>query len=171
MKKRILVSVLLLGWVLGCASLGGIEEREKIYGKAAPVITASFASKELRPGDTWKIYLQASDPDGDMKQISCQLFQPGMEEYFPRFLKIQEENAKELSGYISLNFQGQSGLGDLISAYPILTVQIQDKAGHYSEPVRFSITFNPRSTQEPPPAGIFKEQNLGLAMIRLGISD
>ncbi len=34
---------------------------------ASPVITSHFASSDLRPGDTWKIYLKASDSEGDMK--------------------------------------------------------------------------------------------------------
>jgi hypothetical protein len=44
---------------------------------ATPVITNSFACRQIRPGDTWKIYLLAEDPEGEMKAIVCTVDQPG----------------------------------------------------------------------------------------------
>jgi len=171
MKKGLLAVILLFVWITGCDTFMGIEEKEKIYGKEAPAITGSFASKRLRPGDTWKIYLQASDPDGDMDQIACTLVQPAKGEYSPSFVKIGEGTSKELSGYLHLNTKSRDGSGWMNFLNVTLTVQIQDKAGHYSGPVHFPLAFQDRFTREPVPDGVFEEQDLGPIMILLSPPD
>ena len=103
MKIRIFVGVALLVFLAAsCTAMMSSGEREKMYGKAVPVITESFASKELRPGDTWKVYLKASDPDGDMRYIvsvlsagmgrlSCQPYQnPGRKQEGARRVYLSE---------------------------------------------------------------------------------
>ena len=164
MNKKILALLILPFLALGCAALEPIEVREQTYGKGVPVITQSFASKQMRPGDTWKVYLNATDPDGDMKNIFCSIEQPGIGTYPGSFTKIKEANRKELSGYIYLNTVGIQGLNWVNIT---LTVQVQDKAGHFSQPVVFPLSFNSRSKQESPPPGIFQEKELGPIMILL----
>lgn len=68
-----LVLVFLAAGITGCAILEPIEVRQKNYRKAVPVIRQSFASKQIRPGDTWKIYLNAFHPDGDIKNKDGQI--------------------------------------------------------------------------------------------------
>jgi uncharacterized protein YdbL (DUF1318 family) len=67
---------------------------------ASPVITSHYASSDLRPGDTWKIYLKASDPDGDMKNIVATVKQAGVGVHPVGLTRIQEGNRKEPSGYV-----------------------------------------------------------------------
>jgi len=69
MKNMILAGMAAVLLMAGCATIKSVEEREKTYGKEAPVITETFASKQLRPGDTLKIYLKASDPGGVLPPI------------------------------------------------------------------------------------------------------
>ena len=110
MRKKFLAGMALL-LLVGCATPGGLEEREKIYGKAAPVITQSFASKEMRLGEKWKVYLNASDPDGDMKTIISAIDQKGEGTLTPSFTTIKEDQQRRnLSGYIYLNTAGLHGL-------------------------------------------------------------
>ena len=167
MEKWLLSILLLFVWVAGCGTSTDTEDKEEIYGKEAPVITASFASKKIRPGDTWKIYLQASDPDGDMNHIACTLTQPGKGDYSPAFIEIGEGNRKEISGYIYLNTLSPDGTAWMNFLNVTLTVQIGDKAGHYSGPATFPLAFNDLYTQEPPPAGVFKEEDLGQILVLL----
>jgi hypothetical protein len=164
MNKRILAGFVLLFLAVGCAAMEPIEVREGMYGKAIPVISQSFASKEMRPGDTWKVYLQASDPDGDMKNIYATIEQPGMATYPASITKIKEGNGKELDGYIYLNTVGIQGLNFVNLT---LSVQIGDKAGHFSQPVVFPLSFNFRSKQQTPSPGTFQEKDLGPIMIKL----
>jgi len=173
MKKRILAGMLVLLLMTGCATITmmGFEEKEKTYGKEAPVITETFASKQMRPGDTWKVYLKASDPGGDMHKIVAVVNQPGLGPYPASYTKIQEGNGKELSGYIYLNTSGPYGSEWQNFLSFLVTVQIQDRAGHSSEPVSFPLSFQSRYTQEPPPPGKFKEQDLGPIMVVLRPTD
>ena len=164
MYKKIIAVVALLFLTMGCAALGGMEVREEKYGKSIPVITQSFASKQLRPGDTWKVYLTASDPDGDMRYIVSTIDQPGKETYPVTFTKIKEGYGKDLAGYIYLNTVGIQGL-NFVSL--TLTVQIQDKAGHFSRPAVFPLSLSFSSQQQTPSPGIFPEKDLGPIMITL----
>ena len=165
--KKILFWIVLFGLAagaLGCVGLEPIEKREAIYGKASPIIHRSYAATQVWPGDTWKVYLLASDPDGDMKNIVCTLDQPGVGIYPASLTRIAEGRQKELSGFIYLNTQSFESLTFVTLN---LTVQVQDMAGHYSPPAAFPLLLTPSGQQEPPPPGVFQEINLGPIMIRL----
>jgi hypothetical protein len=167
MKNMISAGIVVLLLMAGCATIKNVEEREKTYGKEAPVITENFASKQLRPGDTWKIYLKASDPGGDIYRVVAMVNQPGLGLYPVSYTKVPQENGKELSGYIYLNTHGPYGVGWQNFLSLSVTIQIQDRAGHFSEPVTFPLSLQNRYTQEPPPTGKFKEQSLGPIMVVL----
>jgi hypothetical protein len=130
----------------------------------APVITHRFASKEIRPGDTWKVYIRAVDPEGDMNNIICTVSQAGRGTYPVCFLRIPESQRRELSGFLYLNTSGSQGL---VFMSLTLMVEIQDRAGNLSWPVSFSLAFNPRAEQENPPLGIFREEEVGPIMVSL----
>jgi hypothetical protein len=143
-----------------------MEKKEEVYGKEPPVITESFASKGMRPGDTWKVYLKASDPGADMDYILGTVFLIGRKVYPVSFIKVREENSKEMNGYIYLNTL-VPGYEFLYFSSLNLTVQVRDKVGHFSQPVEFPLSFNPRAVQEQPPSGVFKDQTLGPVMTTL----
>ena len=100
MTKKIVVfflaSVSAIGWTMFSpkAAQSSVDE------KGVPMIVQSFASKELRAGDVWKVYLKASDPEGKMRYIFATISQPGVGIYPVSITRIKGENRKELSGYI-----------------------------------------------------------------------
>jgi hypothetical protein len=49
--------------------------------KGIPAIVQSFAPTQIRPGDVWKVYLKASNPEGKMKYIFATISQPGIPGY------------------------------------------------------------------------------------------
>ncbi len=161
---RLWGGVILFSFLAGCAAMEPIEVREKTYGTAPPVISQSFASKEARTGDTWKVYLKAEDPNGDMRRIFCTVDQPGMGTYPVSQIRIEEAERKELAGYIYLNIPVRRDL-DFVTL--TLTVQIQDMAGHLSRPAVFPLVLNARAAREAPPQGAFPEKDLGPVMIQL----
>jgi hypothetical protein len=166
MKNKFWFSVAFLGFFsTGCAAM--MMTGEERYGKSVPIITESFASKGLIPADTWKVYLKASDPDGDMSYIVSTLYQVGWGDYPVSRTRIREEDRKELNGYIYLNTLIPGGYEFLNFSTIWLTVQIQDKAGHFSKPVEFALTFNKRAIQEMPAPGVFKEEDLGPILVNL----
>ncbi len=165
MNNKILTTIVIgLCLAVGCAALA----RADAPGKAIPVINQAFASKELRAGDTWKVYLKSSDPNGNMRYVVCTLYQPGWGDYPASRTRISSEDSKELNGYIYLNTLIPGGYNFLNFHTISLTVQIQDKKGNYSKPMEFALYFDPRATvQEEPPAGVFKEQALGPILVHL----
>ncbi len=167
MRKMIFAGLALILTVSGCATMMGMEEREKLYGKASPVIIESFASKEIKAGDQWKIYLKASDPDGDMESVFAVVEQRGQGPYPGSYTRLKEGNLKELSGYVFLNTSGPYGNSWLYSYSLTVWVQIKDKAGHLSQPVSFQVSFNNRVTEQPPPSGTYEEKSLGPILVVL----
>ncbi len=164
MVKRLFAVSALFFLVTGCAALEPLEVKEGKYGKSVPVITQSFASSALRPGDTWKVYLKASDPDGQMKNLYATIFQPGMGPYPLSITRIKEGDGKNLSGYFYLNTGNELAM-QFVNI--ILTVNIQDRAGHFSEPAVFPLAFYIGSAQQNPPSGIFQEKDLGPIMVTI----
>jgi hypothetical protein len=165
MNKKILAVFVILFLAMGFSTLMAAEVREGVDVKAVPVITQSFASKEVRGGDTWKVYLNVSDPDGGFKNIFAVVDQLGVGEYPVSIIRIQGQNHKELSGYIYLNTWTPYATLEFVPLK--LTVQIQDRAGHFSPPVVFPLFIQSRATQEAPPQGVFKEEDLGPVMVEL----
>ncbi len=150
--------------ITGCASMAPLEVKEQKYGKSIPMIAQSFASPMVKPGETWKVYLKASDPDGDLKALYATVFQYGMGPYPMSITKIKEGDGKDLSGYFYMNTGNDYAL-NFVNL--IVTVQIQDKAGHFSTPVVFPLFFNAGSIQQAPPKGVFQEKELGPIMVNL----
>jgi len=136
------------------------------YAVEGPIITSSFAQKELRPGDILKVYLKASSADSSMKAIYVILEQTGGGVYPVSITRIKGDQQKELSGYLYLSTH--TTVGSSSDFVPLkLTAQIQDSKGRFSEPVVFPVLFRPRVSPENPPAGVFAEKELGPIMIRL----
>ena len=137
-----------------------------VYAVEGPVISASFAPKEFRPGDTLKVYLKASSLDSNMKAIYVTVEQAGGGVYPVSITRIKGDQQKELSGY--LYWSTMTTVGSSSDFVPLkLIVQIQDNKGRFSEPIVLPVNFRPRVLPENPPAGMFSEKELGPIMIRL----
>ena len=159
MKGKLLAAAFIfLCLAMGCATL----ESPKGSVKATPVITQAFASEEVRIGDTWKIYLKASDPNGEMIKIYAIVDQPG-QTYPVSITRVGKENGKEFSGYLYLSTAPPSTIFEGTSI--TLTVQIQDRSGNFSRPAVFPLTMKGLATQEAPPQGVFEERDLGPVMV------
>jgi hypothetical protein len=165
-EEKMNSKVLAVGLVLLCLAIGfAALPRAEEAGKAVPVVTQSFASPRVWPGETWKVYLNISDPTGEMKYIFATVEQPGAGPYPLSIIRVREGNRKAMSGYLYLFTATPS--------YPLgfvnltLVVEVQDKSGNFSQPAVFSLAINPRYTQERAPQGVFKEQELGPVMINL----
>ena len=149
---------------MGCAAFESLQVKEQKYGKATPVIEQSFASKAMRKGDTWRIYLKASDPDGDMKTIVAYLgggYMGGTTA--ASHTRIQENDRQKINGYL----YWYPGFDSYAVPEMVMTIQIQDMAGHFSNPVSLPLRMELSGSQESPPQGVFQEKDLGPVMITL----
>jgi hypothetical protein len=162
-------------WIMialaGCAGTpgrGGDSQspaaQSPIVPKAAPVITQSFASPQIAPGWTWKVYLKASDADGDMKDIAAVVHQPGIGDYPISFTRLGEKHRGEFSGYLFLVIPPYSSLDNVAMS---VTVQIRDRAGNSSQPIKLPLFIGSLARLQPPPPGVFQENDLGPIMVNL----
>jgi len=170
-RVELFILFLLVVAAAGCASMErkGGEARSPaaqpmMAPKAIPVITQSYASPQIAPGKNWKIYLKASDADGDMEEIVSVVYQPGVGEYPVSFTRIGEKYRKELSGYVYLFIPLLDGLDNVGMD---LTIQIRDRAGLFSQPVKLPLSIGFLSQEELPPPGVFQENNLGPILVDL----
>jgi hypothetical protein len=144
----------------GCFIFETTQQKEKKYGMEAPVIEQSFASPTVRSDDNWKIYLRAYDSDGDMKSIVASF--SGLGDAAPIYsLRVPKENQKELSGYA----YWYPGSGVTPFSEGLMTIQIEDMAGHFSKAVSFPVRIETSGAQQAPPRGVFEEKNLGPILI------
>ena len=165
MNKKTLVLMVVVALAVGGAIFGPRIAQPAVEAAKAPVILQSFASKELRPGDVWKVYLKASVPEGKMNYIFATISQPGANRYPISIIRIKGENQKEFSGYIYLNtaLAVQSNFFNLTLS---LSVSVKGTGG-FSGPAVFPLSFEAKPSPEAPPDGAFKEQDLGPIMINL----
>jgi hypothetical protein len=131
-------------------------------GKAhEPVLEVIAAQTEIRDGYIWKIYIRATDPDGDLDKIQVTFGQLGAASYSPDTIYF-DKKAASLNGAISVwaSLQG-GGAGGTI--YGTVEVLVEDRAGNMSnsKTMEFEVqTFGPKDTFAPPP-GINANTNLG----------
>ena len=165
MNKKILMVFVFVFLAMGYFPLASSQPREGTDGTGLPVITQAFASKEVRPGDTWKIYLNVSHPNGDLRRIFAVINQLGVGEYPVSMIRVKGRDDKELSGYLHLYTSAPGFSGEFVKL--TLTVQVEDKSGKFSQPAVFPLFMQSRATQEAPPQGVFKEQDIGPIMVQL----
>jgi hypothetical protein len=150
---RVIFSVGLM--VLLVNSCVGAGRAPSTSGTQPPVITRSYASTQGAYGQTWKIYIEAEDPDGDMFTITSELQQEGV-----RYQKsvdtifVKKRDQKYMKGFLALDtfFLREPGLS--VSSRLALRVSITDKAGNESKTAVFHFeytgkTFEPTSLPAP----------------------
>ena len=108
MKTSVRVSLILITLPLVLACCTTSSERGTQSGGSPPVITHSSASKAISHGDTWRIYVEANDPDGDMRQFVCVFKQVGFGSYSPDYVVIKGPHGEKLKGYLRF-FSGAGG--------------------------------------------------------------
>ncbi len=146
-----------------------IQEKQPSEPKAAatfiqevPVITNSFAARVIRPGETWKVYLKASTRNASMRNIFTIIEHRGS---YQSITEIRKENGRHFAGYLFFNTSPDEA-SFMFTGFT-LKVWIQDKAGRFSDPAVFPVSFQNHIPAERPPKGVFEEQNLGPIMIQL----
>ena len=165
LKKNVLV-ILLLFLVAGCTTCKGARTGEG--GDEPPIILDSYAAESVRPGATWRVFLEVQDADGDVHSIITQLVQPGIGYYPPDFTYIKEADRESFAGYLILRTPRDF---DLLQEYVEATLTVQDCEGNKSEPVNFTLRFDNKSgfgPQEVPEKWQMAANNkLGTIMVEI----
>jgi hypothetical protein len=137
-KRFICLISMLLGVVLLIAPTGGAQSKPETK---APVITHTFAVEKGSYGYTWKIYIEAEDPDGDMAQIASVVDQPGYGRYPTDWIILKPQYQHHLKGYIQWNTY--SSKASYLKEWTQITLKVSifDKSGNESNEVVFPFTF------------------------------
>ena len=99
MNKKIYVLLALSILISGCASFTRCDKTSTSDKGQPPVILDSYAPSQIRPGATWRVYLRAKDPDGDMKQMIQVLVRGGSGPFKTTFAPLRAEYSAEMGGY------------------------------------------------------------------------
>ena len=158
------VSIIITGIAVLTLNCMSLEEREAIYGSNSPIIEATFAKDKIVSGDTWKIYINASDEDGDMKAFACTIYQDGIYAHPLDKVKIKEDQKKKLSGYLCL---ATDAFQNLWGVNVELHLNIIDCAGHWSEAKIIKMKLGSRKSKKEADKNVFKEMPLGNIFIKL----
>jgi hypothetical protein len=132
--------------------------------KHEPVVEAISAQTEIRNGNQWKIYVRASDPDGDMDRIQVSFGQLGVGSYPPDLL-VLKKTVKKLNGAIMVWAWLKGGDANAGTIYATVKILVEDRAGNISEvkTMEFEVqNFGPEDTFVPPP-GFNSSNVLGTA--------
>lgn len=128
-----------------------LSEWGKKPGGSPPVITHWYAAEQLRPGDTWRIYVAAKDPDGDMRQFVAVLDQVGYGAYPASYARIKKKNRGELKGYLVLYSTRGMGLRMAEWTQLKLTLSIRDRGQNSSNKLVLPLVISREARQQPPP--------------------
>ncbi len=170
MHKKITLPLFLILLLMGCDYFIYKELHKGGEGvqPVPPNIEESWASDHAKLGDVWKVYLIASDLDGDMKAIHSVIEQKGVGVYPVSITPIKPEYQKELNGYTYLNTERIAAAGAALDSVSLtLKVKIQDRAGNFSNEVILPLFLDARSKQTSSPPGYFKENDFGPIMARM----
>jgi hypothetical protein len=137
---------------------------------SAPVIDFAWAQEKIRQREDWRIYISATDPDGNMSRISCRVDQVGGGDYRPDITNVKKGMEGKLTGYLVLRTNSPQ---DLYGVSLTLTLIIADRGGNESKPVFFPLTINGERMKPPPPdrtpPDLAKELNQRLGYIGIDL--
>ena len=146
-------------FLAGCAEMAEnfIRPNEGPVGpKHAPVLEAVYAQPEIGDGSNWKVYVRASDPDGDLDKIFIGFQQPGAW-WAPQFLILPKSQRKELNGAV-FYWATVRGSGYANTIYASAQIHVEDRAGNRSETraIQFVVLQDGTKDKNQPPAGFKK---------------
>ena len=140
MKMRIYFALLLTFLVGSCSELQ-VQDYDKVFQEQGqpPVLIDYYAAAVIRPGTTWKIYLEAKDKDGDMAYIATMLYQTGFGYYATDYTRLTGKERKEFAGYIALRTPPEVSL---IQDKFTMEVLVRDRQKNSSEIIKLPLTFS-----------------------------
>ncbi len=153
-----------------CLPLLGFVGTSSVKTGQPPIILDHYAASKIQPGSTWRVFLHAIDLDGDMKDITAVLLEPGNVISPVSFTHIKEaKHSAELKGYLYLNIPRSA---NLIGRKFFIKVQVRDHEMNLSEEIKIPLAFvNVPKEEIPEKWQTAANNSLGGIMIDFGESD
>ena len=159
MSKRILVVIVVAVLGLGCAGVGSRAEKSG----SAPVLEKVFVTPEINHGEMLKVYVKASDPDGDIKAVAVET--AGGKSHvgagYYSVTRVKKEDRADLSGYFY--WDTKKAVHKNVSG--TIEVSLEDYAGNSSTVVSVPVKIVESGAKFQSPPGEFKDKELGPVMI------
>ena len=140
MEMRIYFALVLTLLVGSCSGLQ-VQDYEKVFEEQGqpPVLIDYYAAAVIRPGTTWKIYLEAKDKDGDMVYIATMLYQTGFGYYATDYTRLTGKERKKFAGYVALRTPPEASLAQDQFTMEVL---IRDRQRNSSEIIKLPLSFS-----------------------------
>jgi|TARA_B100000315_G_scaffold250571_1_gene283617 hypothetical protein len=132
-----------------------LPPQEGPVGKAhEPVIEAVSAQKEIGIGQLWKIYIRASDPDGDVDKIYVSFSQLGVS--YIALPLLLDRPVKKIQGAVLTWTTLASTSTQTGVIYASAEVRVEDRAGNVSDSKTFEFILDPYGPKDKfaPPAAL-----------------
>lgn len=161
MKMRTYFALVLTFLVYSCSGLQ-VQDYDKVFEEKGqpPVLIDHYAAAVIRPGTTWKIYLEAKDKDGDMAYIATMLYQTGFGYYATDYTRLTGKERKEFAGYVALRTPPKASLSQDKFTMEVL---VRDRQRNSSEIIKLPLTFSQVEMENIP------DKWQGVAKNRLGV--
>jgi hypothetical protein len=139
MKMRIYFTLVLTLLVGSCSGLQ-VQDYKKVFEEQGqpPVLIDYYAPAVIRPGTTWKIYLEAKDTDGDMVYMATMLYQTGFGYYATDYTRLTGKERKKFTGYVALRTPSEASLTQDKFTMEVL---IRDRQRNSSEIIKLPLSF------------------------------
>ena len=160
MKRTVLVS-LALSFILGICAVP-----PQSIGGSGPVLLDSYATKVVRPGNTWRVYIRAKHDNGSMRTIVAAITGPGIAGERSITQIRNKDWRQEFGGYLFLRTPRDR---NLLRRQFTLHVFVRDSNDAKSETAEFPLAFNNRVDPVDLPAEWqdVAEQKLGAIQIQI----
>ena len=150
---------ILLGLVLGLMVLGAAMESS---AQGGPVLEKAWVPAEVNYKGLLKIYIKASDPEGDMRWVVVTGGR-GTNPMASVPIRLSKEMGKELNGYVYWDTRGTANQ----NASGTVWVLIEDRKGNESQTLSFPVKIVAKGAKAEKPPADFKETAIGPVMIDL----
>ena len=154
MKKGILL-VLVLGLMVFCAT------KDSNAQGGPPVLEKIWVSPEMNLGGMLKVYIKASDPDGDMRWLIVGAGR-GKQVVAAVPIRLGKDMRKSINGYVYFDTKRAQRGG---VATGTIEVQIEDWKGNESEAMSATIKIMPKDAKAQKPPADFQEVAIGPIML------
>lgn len=166
------------GWLFICLVMAGIfpagctrpwqpQGLESSF-ENAPRIVKYGAVDRIKSGQTWRLYVAAEDPNGDMEDIIFEITQPGQGPYPEHDRHLKGDASKAFSGYFYLNTP-VGWRDDLWGLELTVRFRVRDKVGYASEMISLPLKFVGRNVEQPIPPGFTKDEDRPLGAILIDL--
>jgi hypothetical protein len=150
MRRGILFGLVLALMVLGAASVSSAQ--------GGPVLEKVWAPAEVNWGSILKVYVKASDPEGDMRWVLVSAGKTGQAQPTGSTpIRLKKDVRKSVNGYVywDTNMAAQK------NTEGIVVIQVEDFKGQESEPMTVKVKIVPKGAKVEQPPADFQEAEIG----------